>query len=50
MGHRLLSVLYWCAQMFVHTIVLLLLEYSYTFTIVYANEMPLFICNIEFYI
>ena len=37
-------------QMFVHMIVLLIAGITIHVTVVYANEMPLFFCNIEIYI
>ena len=50
MAHRLLSVLYWCPQSCSCTWSSCWLREFIHVAVVYANEMPLFIGNIEFYI
>ena len=50
MAHRLLSVMYWCPQSCSCTWSSCWLREFIHVAVVYANEMPLFIGNIEFYI
>ena len=50
MAHRLLSVLYWCPQSCSCTWSSCWLREFIHVAVVYANEMPLFVGNIEFYI